>query len=300
MNILGFKQILIIAGFLLALISIPLSFTLIKNTQIFQSQANLEKKSTSLNQQVTKVATKSATASQEVPADSPMSDLKKLLEGAPGTSTTGTSGKPDSPTPTPEVNLAFGPTLNFKVTLEGRAAGKNAAKIFIGIASGGATTKPTYILTFTVDVPDSGSFSGLSLAGLNPGSSYTAYVKGPAQIDSASTFSMGPTESSLNNGQAITLLSGDLNEDNTINSADYTIAKSLYGSTSASSNWNSRADFNLDKLINNLDLAYVIKNFGKTGSSSIWYSSTPTATSSGTPAASSSGSPAGGYWLWIP
>ncbi len=325
MSNLSFKQILIIAGFLLILISIPLSFSLLKNSQIFQSQASNEKVPATINQHITKVATKSATATQEVPADSPLSDLKKMLEDAPGSSSTapGTA----EPTPTPAVNLAFGPTLNFKVTLEGRPEGKNAAKVFVGIASGNVTTKPTFILTFTVDVPDSGAFSGLSLAGLNPGSTYTAYIKGPGQVDSASTFSMGATETNLNQGQALNLLSGDLNEDNTINSADYTVAKSLYGATSSSSNWNPRADFNNDGVINNLDLAYVTKNFGKTGDSGVWYSPTPTASASATPTPGSGGGPqgniegistssakqsggydspngfsnrSGGYWMWVP
>jgi len=103
---------------------------------------------------------------------------------------------------------------------------------------------------------------------------------------------MSPTETNLNSSQPLFLTTGDLNEDNTINSADYTIAKNLYGTTPASSEWNFRVDFNLDGIINNVDLAYIIKNFGKTGVSSTWLSAPATATGSG--------SPSGGYWLWVP
>lgn len=299
MSQLSLKQIIIIAGFVLILISIPLMFIMIKNTQIFKSRASEIKRDRFSDQEISAEASGSA---QEVPEDSPLSTLQSLLQNA---SPSAAAVNDISPTPTTAPNLAFGPTLNLKIALEGRQEGKQAAKIFIGIGSGSSTTKPTYVLSFTIDVPDTGMFSGISLAGLNPGSTYTAYVKGPSQIDSSSTFIMSPTETNLNSGQALNLLSGDLNEDNTVNSADYTIAKNIYGATSSSSNWNSRADFNGDRVINNLDLSILMKNFGKIGASGIWYSSIPTATSSATPTVTNSGSPqdnshSSGYWIWVP
>ncbi|MDO8498696.1 MAG: dockerin type I domain-containing protein [bacterium] len=275
------KKVIVVAGFLFILISIPLSLTLVKNTQIFKSRA-LETKT---NKQQTSTLDKQLT--KEVPATSPLSDLKKQLEE---------SLTPPTATPTPMANLAFGPTLTLKISIEGRPKDKQAAKVFIGIAEGETSTKPKYLLTFTVNFPDLGVFSGLSLAGLNPGSVYTAYIKGPGQVDTASTFTMGPNETHLNNDQSLTLLSGDLNEDNTVNTADYTLAKNLYNTTPSSSNWNERADFNLDKVINNLDLSLILKNFGKIGDSGAWYSPPPSASGSATP----SGGPSGGYWLWIP
>lgn len=283
---LSFKEKLAFVGFFLILVSIPISFVLIKNTQIFKSSANEPNSLSTISQSVTSSALNPTPTPKEIPSTSPLTELNKLLQISPTPATS-------TPTPTPEVNLAFGPILNIKIEPEGRPAGKYATKAFVGLANGSAQTSPTYILTFTIDFPDSGIFKGLSLAGLNPGSTYTAYIKGAAQIDTASTFTMGPTETNLNNNQAIILTTGDLNEDNTINSADYTIAKSLYGTTKNSPNWNERADFNLDGIINNLDIAYIIKNFGKTGASSTWQSTPPQATSSGTPAQ-------GGYWLWIP
>lgn len=297
------NQLIAVIGFLIILISIPVSFSVISKTQIFRSRA-AEPKNTS--------STGSVTQPRPVPSASPLTDLQKALQDI------SKSTSSSSPAPIPEMSLAFGPTLNLTVSIEGRPANKQAGKVFVGLSGGNAMISPTFILTFTIDMPDSGIFKGLSLAGLNPGSIYTAYIKGESQIDSASTFTMSPTESNLNNNAPLTLISGDLNEDNTINSADYSIARNLYGSRSSSANWNSRADFNKDNLINNYDLAFITKNMGKTGSSGPWVSTPKSSSSSasltnmpnvgGPPAnfgevlqaSTTSASNPSGYWIRVP
>lgn len=258
MSSLSRNQIIGLVGFFIILISIPISFYLVKQTQIFRSRASEPKTSTPTGP-VTKA----------IPSPS-LTDLQRLMQATAESSTSSSS-----PTPTPEVNLAFGPTLNLTISIEGRPAGKQADKVFVGLAAGSAQVNPTYILTFSIDVPDSGIFKGLSLAGLNPGSTYTAYVKGSSTIVSSSTFTMTPTETNLNDSKPLNLISGDLNEDNVINSADYSICLSLYGTTPKSSNWNPRADFNKDNIINNFDLVIISKNMSKTGTSGPWIS-TPT------------------------
>ena len=202
----------------------------------------------------------------------------------------------------------FGPTLNLKLILEGRPVSKMASKIFVGIAEAAASTNISYLLSFNIDLPDSGEFEGISLAGLSAGSNYQAIIKGPAQIATSSAFTMSPTVSNLNNGQPLTLITGDLNEDNVINSADYSIAKSLYGATEGLPNWNENVDFNLDGKINSLDLSIIIKNMTKTGDSGLWISTPATGSAmlndlnpmgtSATPSSYPSGNP--GYWLWVP
>lgn len=279
-------HIIALIGFLLILVSIPISTYLVRESQIFRSRAS--ESSTPSTATVSGTVTKP----RPVPSTSPLTDLQKLIEGS------------DETTPTPEaVNLSFGPTLNFKVTFEGRPAGKQADKVFVGISGGNTKTSPQYIITFSIDIPDSGEFKGLSLAGLDPGSIYTAYIKGTAQIDASATFAMSPTETNLNNNEPLYLISGDLNEDNVINSSDYTITRLLYGKTSSSAGWNDRADLNKDGLINNYDLAYIIKNTGKIGASGTWISTPAAATPSttlitkpnvGGPPTNSS------YWLYIP
>ncbi|MDD2823505.1 MAG: dockerin type I domain-containing protein [Candidatus Daviesbacteria bacterium] len=258
------NQIIALVGFVIILISIPVSFYLVKQTQTFRSKA-----------------------SENIPTPTPVtkplpaqaSNTADLLKAMQGSETSSSSA-----TPTGELNLAFGPTLNLTLSIEGRPKALQAGKVFVGLSAGGIKTNPTYILTFTIDVPDSGIFKGISLAGLNPGSNYTAYIKGASQIDNASNFTMSPTETNLNDGKALTLISGDLNEDNTINAADYSICKGLYGTTPKSSNWNSRADFNKDNIVNNYDLIIITKNMGKVGASGPWVS-TPQSSTPSSPSA---------------
>lgn len=261
------KQKLLLAGFIILVISIPVGSYLLSERQTVTSKA--EEK---IDRSILKLE-----PLQEV---SPSGELKKLSEQFQDT--------PEMPSPS---SISYGPTLNFKVNLEGRPQGKMATKIFVGIAEGKPVSTPTYLLQFNVDLPGSGAFEGLSLAGLTPGNLYTAFLKAPAQIATSSAFLMIPTTTTLNSGNPVNLTTGDLNEDNLINSADYVIAKSALGASPSSSNWNSLVDFNLDNIINSLDLGIILKNMSKTGESGVWISPTPQGTAS----------PSGqGYWLWLP
>ena len=232
----------------------------------------------------------------EVPNATP-APKKPLIESKPSGEETTTQAS------------TFGPTLNLKLTLEGRPGGMMASKIFVGIADVAAQTNLKYLLSFNIDLPDNGEFTGLSLAGLTSGSNYQAVIKGPAQIATSSAFIMSPTVTNLNNNQALTLLTGDLNEDNAINSADYSIAKTAFGAKLNSVNWNENVDFNKDGVINSADIAIIIKNMTKTGDSGLWISQVasgsaslldqnPTGSASAQPSAHPSGNT--GYWLWVP
>jgi len=302
-NFLASKsQILIIGIFLVILVGIPVATFVIKQSQESRFGSSGTTPTTEKNQQ----QTEGKTQGKEVPATSPLEELSQLLRNEKNDIQT--PENEEEPASAPPAGTTIGPILSFKINLEGRAVDKQTAKAFIGIASGTKTSKPAFLLTFSVDIPDSGSFTGLSLAGLETGSVYTVYIKGPVQIDTASTFTMNPTGVTLNNGSTIELLSGDLNEDNTINSTDYTIVKNIYGKTESSAEWNERADLNRDGIINNLDLSYITKNIGKTGDSGVWYSPVPVATSSAkinSKEISVGGyeiiaNPKGGYWLWVP
>jgi hypothetical protein len=285
-------NVILAVCYIIILISIPLSFTMAKQSQIFSSRfSGLTPTPITSNEKVTGL--------QQIPASSPLEDLKNSVNSIP-------TPLPSDSSTTGSVN--FGPTLKFKINLEGRADTDNASRIFIGIASGNTSTNPTYLLTFTIDIPASGIYSSLSLAGLNVGSSYTAYIKGPGQIDVAEPFTMLAGETNLNQGEVLLLPSGDLNEDNTIDSADSSVISKIYGATPTSTNWNANADFNGDDVINSSDTAYITKNLGRTGASGVWYSPPPTASSSGTP--SNGGYQGGpvtlpdpkgnGHWIWVP
>lgn len=263
------KQKLLLVGFVILVISIPVGSYLLSQRQTVTSKA-FEK----IDRSILKLE-----PLQDV---SPSGELKNLTEPA--------SSKP-SPSPNPSSSVSFGPTMNFKVSLEGRPQGKMATKIFVGIAEGKPIGTPTYLLQFNVDLPDSGAFEGLSLAGLTPNNQYTAFLKAPAQIATSSAFLMVPTTTTLNSGNPINLTTGDLNEDNLVNSADYVIAKSALGASPSSPNWNTLVDFNLDGVINSLDLGIILKNMSKTGETGVWVSPVP----------QGSASPSGqGYWLFMP
>lgn len=223
--------------------------------------------------------------------------------GASGTQTTTETGIDDEDTEFSDAQLVLGPTLGFSVILQGRPLDNQSTQAFLGIAAGQATTRPTYLLSFMVNVPASGSFDGISLSGLDTGSTYTAYLKGEAQIATSSSFVVKATPTNLG---ALNLLTGDVNEDNVIDILDYNIVKAAIGTTPSSANWNDLYDFNLDNVVNSWDLNIILSNLGKTGASGAWYSYTPLASASAT--SSSSGSlnqgspedPKEGYWMWVP
>ncbi|MDO8618912.1 MAG: hypothetical protein Q7R49_03100 [Candidatus Daviesbacteria bacterium] len=264
-------------------------------------------------------------ASQQQTVKSRANEVSNKIEGSVGPTIATTSAQQEiknllasgsatpSPTPSPSatVIVSYGPTLGFKLSLEGRPSGTQGSKVFVGITAGLNTgSQQSYLLSFTVDLPDTGEYSGISLAGLDVGSQYTAFIKPTAQIATSSAFIMTPATSTLNSGQALNFLTGDLNQDNVINTADYNIAKASYGTTPGVENWNPVADFNLDGVINNYDLAYITKNMGQTGSSGPWQSTPQTGGVPGNIGGESSASalpnatvgPNGkpGYWLWVP
>lgn len=284
-------QKILLGVYVFVLVSIPVGAYLVSQSQTIKSEAT-EKKTTKTIAQVT-----------PRPIPTP---VKQLLNGsATQASKSGALGSiPSSSEPSPSsptIATSFGPTLSFKINIEGRPGANQAAKVFVGIAEGALTSNPKFLLNFNVDVPASGEYSGLSLAGLTTGSTYVALIKGPAQIANSISFTMSPTVTNLNGGQAVKLTSGDLNDDNVINTADYSVAQKAVGATPGSLNWNENADLNKDGLINAFDLGIISKNIGQTGLSGAWTSPIPkTATPSGGLIDPPAGSPEGGYWIWIP
>lgn len=277
--------------YIFILLSIPVGAYLASQNQVFKSRASEQKNTKPRVQMPPKTATPSA---------------KELLTA----SETAVSGEEASPSPSPTaesptIATSFGPTLSFKISLEGRPAGNQTTRLFVGIAEGSLTSNPKFLLSFTVDLPATGEYSNLSLAGLNAGTQYTALLKGSAQIATASAFTMAPTNTMLNNGESINLTSGDLNEDNVVNSADYSIAQKALGATAASANWKENVDFNKDGVINTFDLGFITKNMGQIGASGAWTSPIPsTASASASLTSPPTGGPlpdgSKGYWIWVP
>lgn len=268
------------------ILSIPVGAYLVSQSKIIKSNASEPKSS----------VVKATPRPKLAPINS---SAKTLLKEA--ASDLLASNSTSTETASPTIATSFGPTLSLKVALDGRPADNQATKLFVGILEGTLSTNPKFLLSFSVDLPKDGTYSNLSLAGLNSGTQYTALLKGSAQIATSSAFVMSPTVSNLNTGETINLLSGDLNEDNVINSADYSIAQKANGATSTLSNWNDIADLNRDGVINAFDLAIITKNFGQTGASGAWTSPIPkVGTSSASLNTNHPVGAAGGYWMWIP
>lgn len=298
---LSLKQRAMMGVYVFIIVSIPIGAYLASEAQVFKSNA-------SENKATPKPTSKLTTLT---PAQTLLKNAeKKLLSPSQSPSSEPAADSSETTTAT-----SFGPTLSLKTIIEGRKTAEYATKLFIGIVEGILSENPKFLLSFTVDLPASGEYSNLSLAGLSPGSKYTALLKGSAQIATSSAFTMSPAETRLNDNQPLTLLAGDLNEDNVVNSADLTILKSVLGLTSKSTSWNKNADYNLDGIINMFDLSILSNNIGKVGASGIWTSSIPqTASSSAsldesakraslTSPSSIGGSvnnTSDGYWIWIP
>ncbi len=294
--------------YIFILLSIPLGAYLATQYQTIKSSAKEETK------------LKPIVLVTPPPTQTNSSAAKELLSVSQASSASKLTPIPSpSPDLSPTIATSFGPTLSLKANLEGRPADNQAAKLFVGIIDGSLTTSPKFLLSFTVNLPKSGSYSNLSLAGLTTGSKYTAIIKGPAQIANSSTFTMSPAITNLENGDVIKLVSGDLNEDNVINSADYLIAQKALGSSPGAPNWNENADLNNDGVVNIFDLTIISNNIGKTGATGAWTSPIPKVASPSaslltpersnggqasttTPNSPPVGSPdeGGGYWVWIP
>lgn len=286
-----FKQKLLLGVYIFLILSIPIGTYLVSQSQTIKSKAS--------------EANRKAEKDNPSPTSAPKSPLEELLAVAEANVSNifpKSSPSPESSSPT--IATSFGPTLSLKINIEGRPEDDQTTKLFIGIVEGSISTNPKFLLSFSVEVPESGEYSNLSLAGLTPGSKYTALLKGTAQIATSSAFVMSPAVTNLNNGNPLSLISGDLNDDNNINSADFSIAQKSLNTTASSVNWNSNADFNKDGIINIFDLSLITKNLGKVGSSGIWTSPLPKAGSASGAVATDSTQPSigstGGHWLWIP
>lgn len=251
------KGKLILLGFVVFLLLIPTSMIVISQRL---------KASTPPSQQYNQTVT--SNTAKEVPRFAPKGSPKPPA----GDINSNTSELSDIPESSQTAQLSFGPTLAFDLNLEGRPANNQAGQVFLGIAAGAVQINPTYLLSFLINIGSDGAYHGLSLSGLEIGQNYTAYIKGTAQIATSSAFTVKPA---FNNLGGLNLVSGDLNEDNMINSADYAISKAAIGTTPASSNWNANIDINKDNLVNVFDVSFIVKNLNQTGAGGAWGSTPP-------------------------
>lgn len=270
----------------------------------FKTQSKAQEYKTPVTQPKTEATTSSRLKEALDRLNQTQSETGSATGDTAGSQTTTVTGTDDNTVRVSDAQLVLGPTLGFSLILQGRPLDNQATKAFLGIAAGQPTNRPTYLLSFMVTIPASGSFDGISLSGLDTGSTYTAYIKSESQIATASAFVVKATPTNLG---ALNLLTGDVNEDNVINVTDYNLVKAATGLTPSSPTWNPLYDFNLDNIINSWDLSIIRSNLNITGASGSWYSYTPISTAS----AYTSGGPSkdiepglqekkDGYWMWVP
>lgn len=301
---LSLRDRLIIAAIITITILIPTGAYVMSLRFKTQSQAQ------EYNGPVTQSKTEATTSSKLKDALDRLNQTQNQTSGsngsgvASGAQTTTQTGTDDNTASVSDAQLVLGPVLGFSLILQGRPLDNQSTRAFLGIAAGQPTTKPAYLLSFMVTIPASGSFDGISLSGLDTGTTYTAYIKSGAQIATSSAFVVKTTPTNLG---ALNLLTGDVNEDNVIDVLDYNLVKTAIGLTPSSPTWNPLYDFNLDNIINSWDLSIILANLNRIGASGAWYSYTPVATAS----AYSSGGPTGeinqgtqekkdGYLMWLP
>ncbi len=116
------------------------------------------------------------------------------------------------------------------------------------------------VITKTVSVPASGAFS---VAGI-PANRYTLWVKGGLYLAAATA--LDATNGAVS-GVSLSLLTGDSNGDNSVDSSDFTALIGSYNSSAAvpGSGYDATADFNYDGSVDSSDFTLLIGNFNRTG-----------------------------------
>jgi hypothetical protein len=293
MGIMSLRNKLIIAFFTFVLLLIPLSSYLMLQKAQYEHLI-----STGLlpNQSPVAVAAAPVTSSHNV-MQQPMAAIPTPTPGFILPTEGAVLGEASEATPSS--------TLKMSAKMSDRAENNQSAKIFVGISEGEVQANPKYVLSFLAQSDSLGNFNGVSLNGLNIKSSYTAYIKGVSQLATTKQFLMNSGVNDLGN---LTLIDGDVNNDNAIDQKDLQLVKQNLGKTTSSASFDPNADVNNDGTINGLDLSIVTQNLGKTSSIPI---KIPDQTNLASPSASLSippdqGGPEstppadGGYWLWIP
>ena len=148
-------------------------------------------------------------------------------------------------------------TISGIVSLQSVLAGNFAQSLVFTLTPSGTTAGSVLIQTVTLAAAD-GSFT---LTGV-PAGTYTLSVKGSKWLQRNIAVTVGSANVT---GLALSLLGGDLNDDNQISFADFVVLRNAYGSNPASANWNPSADINCDGQVSLADFILLRGNYGKSG-----------------------------------
>lgn len=106
-----------------------------------------------------------------------------------------------------------------------------------------------------------GADGSFILSNVVPGT-YTLGIKGSKWL--RKTTSVDATHGNVS-GINVSLLGGDVNNDNQITGTDLAIVRKANGSSIGTANWNTNADLNCDSKVNTTDIAILRSNYGKNG-----------------------------------
>ena len=153
------------------------------------------------------------------------------------------------------------PVLVGHVTWQGPPAQPNALQalpisLTLRLASGGADNEYTGLTT------DASGFFTVPLGSLASGT-YNWRVKGPKYLANAGSMSI--IAGTTNNAEMGLQKAGDCNNDNVVNSVDFTILKASFGKSVGQPGYDDRADFNGDQVVNASDFSLQRANFGIAG-----------------------------------
>jgi hypothetical protein len=112
--------------------------------------------------------------------------------------------------------------------------------------------------TLTTSLASDGTFSVQDV----PANSYHLAFKGSKWLQKV--VSVDASKGSVS-GVNVTLLPGDINNDNKVNLSDLGVLADAFNSTPASPNWNANADLDGNGRVNIRDLGLLADNFGKSG-----------------------------------
>jgi glucose/arabinose dehydrogenase len=148
-----------------------------------------------------------------------------------------------------------GGSLVGTVALAGRSSGTPVMSVQLAVTitpSGGTAT------TTTVTTDQSGGFT---LINLLPGS-YSIRVKAPGYLSSSQPVTVTSGSASVNFG---TLRAGDVNGDNVVSLADFSLLAASFNRTNGQSGYNPAADLNSDGSVTLADFSLLASSFNQSG-----------------------------------
>ncbi len=172
---------------------------------------------------------------------------------------TAASGTADSLGITTQFSAVIFHSVAGTVTLEGSA--NPAQPVILRLTNlDTSVTLPPINQTLMSATGSQGTFS---LTGV-PAGRYALNVKGQQWLAASQNVDLTTANVS---GLALRLLAGDANNDNSVDSSDFTVLIGAYNSdaTIPGSGYDSRADFNNDGSVDSSDFTLLINNFGQVG-----------------------------------